>query len=105
MPRVATEKVATLLAERLLKRGHEGSLQWVAAWCRRWGSQVAKDTCSNPLYHHVVIRSSPEKEEHVVIGPDHVPINIYREWKDLQDGSRMVRGTSDGSVFWEKNEN
>lgn len=99
MPRVPTEKVATILAERLVNRGHEGSLQWVAAWCRRWGSQVAEATASNPLFLHTT--QAVGDEELVYLGSDRVPLNIYREWKDIQDGSRTVRGTPDGSVFWE----
>ena len=100
MPRVATKEVADLLADRLVNRGHDGSQQWIAAWCRRWGSQVALDTAANPLFQHRVQRSDG-KDEHVLIGSDKVPLDIYREWKDLQDGSRMVRGTADGVVFWE----
>jgi hypothetical protein len=101
MPRVATKEVADLLTERLVNRGHEGSPQWIAAWCRRWGSQVANDTATNPLFQHVIVSDLQGEDEHVLIGPDKVPINIYREWKDLQDGSRMVRGMADGAVFWE----
>ena len=99
MPRVATNEVADLLAERLVNRGHEGSLQWIAAWCRRWGSQIAKDTEANPLFLHTT--QTIGDDEIVYIGSDRVPINIYREWKDLQDGSRTVRGMADGAVFWE----
>ena len=100
MPRVATNEVADLLTERLVNRGREGSPQWIAAWCRRWGSQVAKDTATNPLFQHQV-QNIDGKDELVLIGSDRVPLNIYREWKDLQDGSRMVRGMADGAVFWE----
>lgn len=100
MPRVATDKVAELLAERLANRGFEGSLEWITAWCRRWGSQIAKDTASHPLYQHMVV-SEPDGEPVVCLGVDRVPLDLYREWKDLQDGSRTVRGTADGYVFWE----
>lgn len=99
MPRVATKEVAQLLAERLVNRGHEGSLEWVAAWCKRWGAQVAKDTATNPLFKYKTEQT--DGDEFVYIGNDRVPLNVYREWKDLQDGSRMIRGTPDGSVFWE----
>jgi len=95
MPRVATEKVAEQLAQRLLNRGREGSLEWLTAWCRRWGSKIAEETETNPLFKHT------SRGESVAIGNDIVPIDVYREWKDLQDGSRTVRGTPDGSVFWE----
>jgi len=100
MPRVPTNEVATLLAERLVNRGQvAGSAQWIAASCRRWGSQVAKDTETNPLFKHAT--ETVGHHEFVTIGTDKIPINIYREWKDLQDGSRTVRGMADGSVFWE----
>lgn len=101
MPRVPTPEVADILAERLVNRGYEGSLQWVSAWCRRWGSQVAEDTATTPLFRHVVVQGAYDVEDAVIIGPDRIPINVYREWKDLQDGSRTVRGTADGSTFWE----
>lgn len=94
MPRIASEKVARQLAERMITRGHEGSLEWLTAWCRRWGSEVAKATATNPLFLH-------EKQGgFFVVGTDRVPIDLYREWKDLQDGTRTIRGTVEGAVFW-----
>lgn len=100
MARVATEEVARLLAQRLVSRGAQGSPEWWTAWCRRWGSQVAQDTSANPLFQHPVVTDS-DGEKVVVLGPDRVPLDLYREWKDLQDGSRTIRGTPDGRVFWE----
>jgi hypothetical protein len=100
MPRIATEEVAQKLAQRMVNRGHDASKEWLAAWCRRWGAQVAKDTASNPLHKHKV-EEVEDSEPVVVLGRDRVPLDLYREWKDLQDGSRTIRGTPDGSVFWE----
>jgi len=95
MPRVPTEEVARQLAERMSNRGHQGSIEWLSAWCRRWGSKVAKDTSSNPLFLH-------ERDgDDVLIGTDRIHVDLYREWKDLQDGSRTIRGTPDGTVYWE----
>lgn len=98
MPRVPTNEVAETLAEQLVDRGFEGSLEWLTAWCRRWGTKVAQDTEEEPLFQHDKAED-PMKGPVVLLGPDRVPIQAYREWKALQDGTRQVIGsvTDDGA--------
>jgi len=93
MPRVPTKEVAELLAQRLFNQGFEkSSLEWLTAWCRRWGARVSEDTEFEPLFRHTE-REETNKGIFLLIGPDRVPLQIYREWRDLQDGSRTVLGT------------
>lgn len=100
MNRVSTEKVAKQLAQRMIDRGHQGSIEWLSAWCRRWGTKIAKDTEHNPLHCYKIVGDPKSPEAVVVIDNDNVPLALYREWKYLQDGARTVKGTPDGSVFW-----
>lgn len=112
MPRLSTHEAAEILAERLINRGHEGSREWIAAWVRRWGSIVARDTESDPLFHHAVASHPARLPEgaldprkismsHVRVGVDQIDLNLYREWKDIQDGSRKIVGTMGDAARWE----
>jgi hypothetical protein len=99
MPRRATKETAEVLADRLINRGHEGSHEWVAAWVRRWGAIVAKDTESNPTFIHLMV--SKLDQTYVHIGVDEIEIHLYREWKDIQDGSRKIIGAVGAPPRWE----
>jgi hypothetical protein len=100
MPRRATHETADILADRLINRGHEGSREWVSAWVRRWGAIVARDTEDNPVFTHPIV-SKTNNESFVRIGVDEIEINLYREWKDIQDGSRKIIGAVGAPPRWE----
>ena len=99
MPRRATKETAEILADRLINRGHEGSREWVAAWVRRWGALIARDTENNPTFTHAMV-SKPD-ETYVHVGVDEIAVNLYREWKDIQDGSRKIVGAVGAPPRWE----
>jgi hypothetical protein len=96
MPRRSTHEAAEILADRLINRGHEGSHEWVSAWLRRWGSVVAQDTENDPLFQHPV-----NKADTVLVGIDTMDLNLYREWRDIQDGSRKIMSAMGERARWE----
>lgn len=111
MPRRPTREAAEILTDRLLNRGYEGSREWISAWVRRWGAVVARDTETNPLFKHGMVSKParwPDKNfdprnpnvPHVKLGIDEIPIDLYREWKDIQDGSRKVVGVPGEQPIW-----
>lgn len=87
------------MADRLINRGVEGSREWVRAWLMRWGRKVADLTAQDPTY--VPMYVGREGGTFAEIGPDRVPQDVYREWRDVQDGSRKIRGDKHGRVVWE----
>ena len=99
MPRRSTHEVAEIIADRLVNRGAEGSPEWVLARVLRWGTAVASITEHNPTYVPLIVSES-SGETFVHIGPDRVPHQVYREWVDVQDGSRKVIGDKHGRVVW-----
>ena len=99
MPRRSTAEVAEIITDRLVNRGALGSREWVRARVLRWGTQVAEMTKHHPT--HVPLIVNDLENSSYLIGTDKVPIQIYREWVDVQDGSRKVRGDKHGHVVWE----
>ena len=99
MPRRSTIEVAEIITDRLVNRGAEGSREWVRARVLRWGAKIAEMTRHNPTYVPLLVNH--RDGNFYLIGADKVPMQIYREWVDVQDGSRKVRGDKDGQVLWE----
>lgn len=87
------------MADRLINRGAEGSREWVRAWLMRWGRKVADLTDQNPTY--VPDYQTDPEGAYAQFGPDRVPQDVYREWRDVQDGSRRIRGDKHGRAVWE----
>lgn len=100
MPRRRTEEVAEIITDRLINRGAEGSREWVRARVLRWGREVARLTENNPCYVPIA-HTGADGDTCYVVGADEIPMRIYREWVDVQDGSRKVRGDATGHVVWE----
>jgi len=100
MPRRSTAEVAEIITDRLINHGAEGSREWVHARVLRWGTAIANITEHNPTYVPLII-SDRSGETFVQIGPDRVARQIYREWRDVQDGSRKILGDKHGRVVWE----
>jgi hypothetical protein len=100
MPRRSTSEVAEIMADRLVNRGADASREWIRARLLRWGARVAHLTEFDPTYapDRVV---GDDGETYFRVGPDEVPMQVYREWVDVQDGSRKIRGDKYGRVAWE----
>jgi len=99
MPRRRTEEVAEIITDRLMNREADGSREWVRARVLRWGTEIARLTEHNPTFVPPRV-DDPRAVPCFVLGPDHVPVQLYREWVDVQDGSRTILGDKDGHVRW-----
>ena len=100
MPRRATPEVAEIITDRLMNRGADGSREWVRARVLRWGAEVAKLTEYCPTFIPLVVSDMIGTAPYFQIGADQVPMQIYREWVDVQDGSRKIIGDKHGHVTW-----